>query len=131
MKMIQAALTALERPKTRATISALVFVLHSGWVAFVASIVKHVCGLGDNGLQLWVLAAVPDLPVSFLLHVASEALSPGASGDFWFWSYTLPLWAYLILGSLQWAVLAWYGIGIVLWLRRRTTTRRGFPVSSE
>ena len=117
-----------EGTRSKLLVVLLVAAAHILWVIYVAGVVKEVCRRGDNGLQLWILVAIPDLPVSYLLYFVCEVFSPGVTGDLWFWGYTWHLWGYAIVGSIQWAVLAWCAVDVVRWLRRMSAARRGFPV---
>lgn len=121
----------IEGTKVRLAISACVLVLHVLWVIYVAALVKKVCQRGDNGLQLWVLVAIPDLPSSYLAEALVQVLDPGGTGDLWFWSYTWYLWAYAVLGSFQWALFTWLALWAICRIRRRSLLKHSFPIVTE
>jgi len=96
-------------PAVSWAVIASVVAVHALWVRIVATAVAQVWARGEDGLQLWLLVAVPDIPV-YALAIATD-YTPVAryrSGDAYFWSYTFLYWLFLLGGSLQWGLLSWF-----------------------
>ena len=88
---------------------ASVVAVHALWVRSVATAVAQVWARGENGLQLWLFVALPDIPI-YALAIAAD-YTPVAryrSGDAYFWNYTFLYWLFLLGGSLQWGLLSWF-----------------------
>ena len=89
---------------------------HVLWVWAVATAVDQGLSRGDDGMQLWTLVAVPDLPVYVLAIVIDEC------GWFPLNSNASLYWVFTVGGSCQWGLLVWSLLR--LWQRRRDRDNR-------